>query len=60
MPGAGLPTGQKPPDPFCGSSLHRVKKIDSEWGRALDLGGDIEPAAETAEQLHAWDGTDGL
>lgn len=50
MPGAGLPTGQKPPDPFCGSSLHRVKKIDSEWGRALDLGGDIEPAAETAEQ----------
>lgn len=50
MPGAGLPTGQKPPDPSCGPSLHRVKKIDSEWGRALDLGGDIEPAAETAEQ----------
>jgi len=50
MPGAGLPTGQKPPDPSCGSSLHRVKKIDSDWRRALDLGGDAEAAAETADQ----------
>lgn len=27
-----------------------MKQIDSDWARALDLGGDPEPAAETADQ----------
>ncbi len=50
MLGVVLRTGRKQPDPVDASSLRRVKQMDSEWSRALDLGADLESEVEIAEQ----------